>query len=488
MGGQEVGFEDEDAQLDAAEAAREEREMAGMSQAEREDYLAVKAERAAEKNTMLRSQLGVYSKKPALNNRGKGRKNKKKSSSQRQQQQQLGGLHEDSELSDKDDGDDENDDHYSDSEHLDEDNVDDAEALGAHAKGTARHGGGKSRRKAQRQKELNMERETRRALKNNKKSKNQLGAVDVEAEERRQSRLLKLRALQRELDDSDDESVPQSGSLLERLRGTHGFRSSKRRPRNSEDIDDTPLPIALWIFLIFTIVAIDRSVKFLAAHADPVIVSKVLGAVLITGSFGVKVPQIASIMDAKTVKGLSSVKSYTAIQALVLTVAYSLANKHPFTSWGDSLSVLIQELIIVGLMWTYGETSLITQVALSLGFLGFVGTVASFTLNTRPEKLWALPLLSSVISLSGTIPQIIENFNNQHTGALSFVTQLMVFLGVVARVFTTLTEVNDPVVLGAFVLSSVVNGVLLAQIFLYWGNTKRVLAKEAAKRRKSKSS
>jgi len=315
--------------------------------------------------------------------------------------------------------------------------------------------------------------------------------VDAEAEKRRRSRAKKIEALREEEERKDREKELEKESLMSKLDSRKSARnstrhSSKRRSTRFASVVEVfnkPMSLSVWIFAVFSLVSLDRLIKYISMHANPVYVSKGLGAVLILASFGVKVPQIMSILEAKNVNGLSLAKFYTGVLSATLVVAYHVANRNPFTAWGDSLSVLIQDAIIVVLIWQFGKTNIAIQAGASGAFVAIVAGLAMFCKKQRPQDLWYLPLLSTVIAHSGTIPQIIEISKNKHTGALSFVTQLMLTLGSLARVFTTLSEIPDPVVLLSFVSSVLVQGFLLVQIIMYWSNTNQILAKPKRKSR-----
>ena len=64
--------------------------------------------------------------------------------------------------------------------------------------------------------------------------------------------------------------------------------------------------------------------------------------------------------------------------------------------------------------------------------------------------------------------QIVANFRNGHTGQLSFIMVLLLFLGAMARIFTTIQETGDKVMLLTFVVSTVLNGTLVFQVLFYW--------------------
>ena len=64
--------------------------------------------------------------------------------------------------------------------------------------------------------------------------------------------------------------------------------------------------------------------------------------------------------------------------------------------------------------------------------------------------------------------QIVANFRNGHTGQLSFIMVLLLFVGAMARIFTTIQETGDKVMLVTFLVSTVLNGTLVFQVLFYW--------------------
>ena len=68
--------------------------------------------------------------------------------------------------------------------------------------------------------------------------------------------------------------------------------------------------------------------------------------------------------------------------------------------------------------------------------------------------------------------QIITNFRNGHTGQLSAVTVFLLALGSLARIFTSIQETGDQVVIATYLCSSTVNVILSLQIIWYWNATK----------------
>ena len=75
------------------------------------------------------------------------------------------------------------------------------------------------------------------------------------------------------------------------------------------------------------------------------------------------------------------------------------------------------------------------------------------------------------MGLLSKLPQIWSNFRQGHTGQLSAFTVFMYFAGTLARVFTTIQEVQDPLILWGFLLATLFNGVLALQMVVYWNKT-----------------
>ncbi|KAJ1678991.1 hypothetical protein EV182_002947 [Spiromyces aspiralis] len=95
-----------------------------------------------------------------------------------------------------------------------------------------------------------------------------------------------------------------------------------------------------------------------------------------------------------------------------------------------------------------------------------------------------LQALTIPIIVSSRIPQIYAIYKNKSTGQLSAFAVFNYLAGTLARVFTTLTEVDDDLVLAGAVLASIVNVVLAAQMIYYWNAGKSDLPVHSAQQRK----
>uniref|UniRef100_A0A8D0HRW7 Mannose-P-dolichol utilization defect 1 protein homolog n=1 Tax=Sphenodon punctatus TaxID=8508 RepID=A0A8D0HRW7_SPHPU len=156
-----------------------------------------------------------------------------------------------------------------------------------------------------------------------------------------------------------------------------------------------------------------------------ILISKGLGLAIVAGSLMVKLPQVFKILGAKSAEGLSFNSILLELLAITGTMAYSIANAFPFSAWGEALFLMLQTVAI--------------------GFL-----VQHFGGHT------------------GRLLQAVTNYRNGQTGQLAAVTVFLLFAGSLARIFTSVQETGDPLMALTYVVSSICNGVIAAQLLYYW--------------------
>uniref|UniRef100_K3X7B3 Mannose-P-dolichol utilization defect 1 protein homolog n=1 Tax=Globisporangium ultimum (strain ATCC 200006 / CBS 805.95 / DAOM BR144) TaxID=431595 RepID=K3X7B3_GLOUD len=210
------------------------------------------------------------------------------------------------------------------------------------------------------------------------------------------------------------------------------------------------------------------------------VVSKALGYAIITGSLILKLPQILKILSAKDVTGLTPASFYMEVLLYVSSTVYNVLRGYPVSTWGENLVILVQNVILVLLLWTYYTPKI--AYATRFGLLVLFAALTAGMLLTPPEYQWALASAGIPVSIIARIPQIISNFKQGHTGQLAFVTLVLNFGGGLARLFTTLQETGDFVQLLGFGVGSLLNGTLVLQVLIFWSATNKVLSKAAKKK------
>ncbi|KAG0017732.1 hypothetical protein BGZ80_007963 [Entomortierella chlamydospora] len=166
----------------------------------------------------------------------------------------------------------------------------------------------------------------------------------------------------------------------------------------------------------------------------------------------------------------------------VIGLAYNIRLGHPLSTYGETFFVAIQDIIILGLMLHYRSKNMCAFITLSSFLLS--GIILGITTQSVQDDgtvitnfiisesiLETLQKYTILINLFSKIPQVIENYNNKSTGQLSAFAVFNYFAGSLARVYTTLIEVKDAILLYGFLLSTFLNCVLALQMALYWNNS-----------------
>ncbi|KAI9250761.1 hypothetical protein BY458DRAFT_524241 [Sporodiniella umbellata] len=192
--------------------------------------------------------------------------------------------------------------------------------------------------------------------------------------------------------------------------------------------------------------------------------SKALGLGIVVGGAIVKIPQIITIVKDRSAQGLSLASFVMETSAYEIILMYNARLNNPFSTYGEVLFMTIQNILISLLIPYYGSRRYSFMGALLAYFL-----LGMILLRSIPP--WLMSLLYALqipIGLASKVPQIRANYLNQSTGQLSVFAVLNYFAGTTARAFTTWTELDDPVMLGGNLLASVLNGILVLQLIIYW--------------------
>lgn len=91
-------------------------------------------------------------------------------------------------------------------------------------------------------------------------------------------------------------------------------------------------------------------------------------------------------------------------------------------------------------------------------------------------------VVSHLVLCSLQMVQAYTNYSNGSTGQLSAMTFVMMLFGSTARIFTSIQETGDPVIIVIYALATLGNAILVSQ-FVYYGFSK---PKAAARSKKAK--
>ncbi|KAH9939825.1 mannose-P-dolichol utilization defect 1 protein [Amylocystis lapponica] len=207
--------------------------------------------------------------------------------------------------------------------------------------------------------------------------------------------------------------------------------------------------------------------------------SKGLGVGIVVGGAIMKVPQLMLIVSARSARGLSLPAYVLETIAYAITLAYSYRNEFPFSTYGENLFLVIQNAVITLLIIHYPSRTLTrtTSTALQVALAAVLMILSSLALVFLPPVALApLQFATLPLSLFSKLPQIRQNHRAKSTGQLSAFAVVAQIGGCLARLFTTATEVDDPLVSAGFALALVLNAVVGAQMWMYWGRDELVHA------------
>eukprot|EP01024_Parvocaulis_polyphysoides_P037345 TRINITY_DN3327_c0_g2_i3.p3 TRINITY_DN3327_c0_g2~~TRINITY_DN3327_c0_g2_i3.p3 ORF type:complete len:155 (+),score=9.92 TRINITY_DN3327_c0_g2_i3:128-592(+) len=131
-----------------------------------------------------------------------------------------------------------------------------------------------------------------------------------------------------------------------------------------------------------------------------------------------------------------------------------------FSTYGDVVSILIQDVIIVALICTYEKVNF----GLFLkSFVAVIFTILMCSILPLDYVGWLQMSTTVILAFGSKVPQIMLNIQWGDSGELALTTQLLNVIGNSIRVFTTVTLTKDVIILIGTLLQGLMNGTLLYQ-------------------------
>ncbi|KAM0802656.1 hypothetical protein BDR22DRAFT_803078 [Usnea florida] len=197
-------------------------------------------------------------------------------------------------------------------------------------------------------------------------------------------------------------------------------------------------------------------------------VSKALGIATVVGSSVVKVPQIIKLLNSQSGAGISFLSYALETSALLTTLAYSARNGFPFNTYGETAMIAAQNVVISLLVLRYTGKKVLAAV--------FVAALASGGYSLFNESVIDMQTLTyaqmgaGLLGVASKLPQVWTIYSEAGTGQLSAFMVFNYLFGSLTRIYTTLQEVDDRLILYGFVGGFVLNLVLAFQMVYYWNS------------------
>ena len=198
------------------------------------------------------------------------------------------------------------------------------------------------------------------------------------------------------------------------------------------------------------------------------LISKGLSIGIVLFSFTSKLPQILYMLKEKNITGLNDISIFSDIVIFLFSCLYSFHMQYSFLSYGESFIILIENLIILFLFWKYQKDQ--NGDRKNLFFTTLISIFSYFCLKGDyfNETFWYI-IYSSTLPLTSIsrISQMYSSYKAKSTGPLSAFTFLINMLGNLARIFTSIKETGDFMLILSFAYSFLLNFLVFLQIIYY---------------------
>ncbi|KAI1950983.1 hypothetical protein LOZ39_001794 [Ophidiomyces ophidiicola] len=214
----------------------------------------------------------------------------------------------------------------------------------------------------------------------------------------------------------------------------------------------------------------------------PLAISKVLGIAIVTFSAIVKVPQILKLLSSRSSEGVSFTSYALETTSLLITLAYNARLQFPFSTYGEAALIAVQDVVVAVLVLVFSGQSAIAGAFLAA--LGGAVYALLFSGETIVDNhvMGFLQAGAGALGVASKVPQIWTIWSQGGTGQLSAFAVFNYLLGSLTRIFTTLQEVDDKLILYGFIAGFSLNLILAAQMIYYWNSPVTVAKKSKPKK------
>ena len=146
-------------------------------------------------------------------------------------------------------------------------------------------------------------------------------------------------------------------------------------------------------------------------------ISKGLGIGIIAASSIVKIPQILKLINSKSAEGISFLSYLLETSAYLISLAYNVRQGFPFSTYGETSLILVQNVVIAILVLNYSGKQTAAAV--------FVAGLAASAVTLFGEGILDMKTLSylqagaGLLGIASKVPQIAAVWSEGGTGQLS---------------------------------------------------------------------
>lgn len=202
------------------------------------------------------------------------------------------------------------------------------------------------------------------------------------------------------------------------------------------------------------------------------ILSTIVGVCVLIGSVLYKIPQVVRVIRRRSAAGISVLMYALETIGTTFSAVYFARRAIPFSTYGESVFIMGQNAVIITLIVFYENLPRLPAALCAMLYILSLFLLYSQFIPMR--VLMILQVCSIPILNLARIPQILLNWRRKGTGELSPITLGLQLLGNVARIFTTIAQVKDPLMFIGICVATCFNGTLFSQWLYYSRRTRRL--------------
>ncbi|EDN93440.1 hypothetical protein SS1G_09306 [Sclerotinia sclerotiorum 1980 UF-70] len=202
-------------------------------------------------------------------------------------------------------------------------------------------------------------------------------------------------------------------------------------------------------------------------------ISKGLGVGIIAASSIVKIPQLLKLISSKSSSGISFLSYLLETSAYLISLAYNYRSEFPFSTYGETALIMVQNVVIA-----------VTAALFVAGLAASAFTLFSGNMLDM-QQLAYLQAGAGVLGVASKLPQILTVWQEGGTGQLSAFAVFNYLAGSLSRIFTTLQEVDDKLILYGFIAGFALNAILTLQMVYYWNSSSKTKSKKNKNKKSS---
>lgn len=146
-------------------------------------------------------------------------------------------------------------------------------------------------------------------------------------------------------------------------------------------------------------------------------ISKGLGVAIVGASAVVKIPQLLKLLNSQSAEGVSFLSYALETASYLITLFYNVRNQFPFSTYGETAFIVIQNIAISVLVLQYSGRA--SAAAVFVAGLAGAGYAMYNDQICSMSTLQYLQAGAGLLGVASKLPQIVTIFSEGGTGQLS---------------------------------------------------------------------